>query len=180
MHIFVAKVRFQRGLGGSSVGFPLNQGILVTGLLLTQSRAQGRKRRISWPWDVWNGNNYLRRQTVPIQEGQEQLGCSLCSPAHSGGGFGVSSGLRLAFPVARRAGILVSEEAWVPLLCVPCAPGPWPCPLLLSAGGTCQSPASQPWSGPPAPPLQPPLDIKPFLPFPSRHGGRAVNLFPHS
>lgn len=48
---------------------------------------------------------------------------------------------------------------------------------LLSAGGTCQSPALPALVRPPAPPLQPSLDIKPFLPFPLDTA--AVNLFPN-
>ena len=49
---------------------------------------------------------------------------------------------------------------------------------LLSAGGTCQSPALPALVRPPAPPLQPSLDIKPFLPFPLDTAA-AVNLFPN-
>lgn len=48
----------------------------------------------------------------------------------------------------------------------------------LSAGGTCQSPALPALVRPPAPPLQPSLDIKPFLPFPLDTAA-AVNLFPN-
>ncbi|XP_053077487.1 zinc finger protein 385D isoform X2 [Acinonyx jubatus] len=44
-------------------------------------------------------------------------------------------------------------------------------------GGTCQSPALPALVRPPAPPLQPSLDIKPFLPFPLDTA--AVNLFPN-
>ncbi|XP_023477012.1 zinc finger protein 385D isoform X1 [Equus caballus] len=45
-------------------------------------------------------------------------------------------------------------------------------------GGTCQSPALPALVRPPAPPLQPSLDIKPFLPFPLDTAA-AVNLFPN-
>ncbi|XP_028605861.2 zinc finger protein 385D isoform X6 [Podarcis muralis] len=45
-------------------------------------------------------------------------------------------------------------------------------------GGTCQSPALPALVRPPAPALQPPLDIKPFLPFPLDTAA-AVNLFPN-
>ncbi|XP_049726844.1 zinc finger protein 385D isoform X3 [Elephas maximus indicus] len=45
-------------------------------------------------------------------------------------------------------------------------------------GGTCQSPALPALVRPPAPPLQPSLDIKPFLPF-SLDTAAAVNLFPN-
>ncbi|XP_031217496.1 zinc finger protein 385D [Mastomys coucha] len=45
-------------------------------------------------------------------------------------------------------------------------------------GGTCQSPALPALIRPPAPPLQPSLDIKPFLPFPLDTAA-AVNLFPN-
>uniref|UniRef100_A0A803YMF3 Uncharacterized protein n=1 Tax=Meleagris gallopavo TaxID=9103 RepID=A0A803YMF3_MELGA len=44
--------------------------------------------------------------------------------------------------------------------------------------GTCQSPALPALVRPPAPPLQPSLDIKPFLPFPLDTAA-AVNLFPN-
>lgn len=74
---------------------------------------------------------------------------------------------------------LVSEEAWATERCV------FPCPrsltvpsLLLCTGGTCQSPALPALVRPPAPPLQPSLDIKPFLPFPLDTAA-AVNLFPN-
>ena len=49
---------------------------------------------------------------------------------------------------------------------------------LVSVGGTCQSPALPALVRPPAPPLQPSLDIKPFLPFPLDTAA-AVNLFPN-
>lgn len=49
---------------------------------------------------------------------------------------------------------------------------------LLCLGGTCQSPALPALVRPPAPPLQPSLDIKPFLPFPLDTAA-AVNLFPN-
>lgn len=49
---------------------------------------------------------------------------------------------------------------------------------LVSIGGTCQSPALPALVRPPAPPLQPSLDIKPFLPFPLDTAA-AVNLFPN-
>ncbi|XP_067418040.1 zinc finger protein 385D isoform X2 [Emydura macquarii macquarii] len=45
-------------------------------------------------------------------------------------------------------------------------------------GGTCQSPALPALVRTPAPPLQPSLDIKPFLPFPLDTAA-AVNLFPN-
>ncbi|XP_062840462.1 zinc finger protein 385D isoform X4 [Anolis carolinensis] len=45
-------------------------------------------------------------------------------------------------------------------------------------GGTCQSPALPALVRPPAPPLQPSLDLKPFLPFPLDTAA-AVNLFPN-
>ncbi|XP_060104762.1 zinc finger protein 385D isoform X6 [Heteronotia binoei] len=45
-------------------------------------------------------------------------------------------------------------------------------------GGTCQSPALPALVRPPAPALQPSLDIKPFLPFPLDTAA-AVNLFPN-
>lgn len=45
-------------------------------------------------------------------------------------------------------------------------------------GGTCQSPALPALIHPPAPPLQPSLDIKPFLPFPLDTAA-TVNLFPN-
>lgn len=45
-------------------------------------------------------------------------------------------------------------------------------------GGTCQSPALPALVRPPAPPLQPSLDIKPFLPFPLDTAA-TVNLFPN-
>ncbi|KAF7238295.1 hypothetical protein EYD10_15014 [Varanus komodoensis] len=48
----------------------------------------------------------------------------------------------------------------------------------MSNGGTCQSPALPALVRPPAPPLQPSLDIKPFLPFPLDTAA-AVNLFPN-
>ncbi|XP_033022177.1 zinc finger protein 385D isoform X8 [Lacerta agilis] len=47
-----------------------------------------------------------------------------------------------------------------------------------ASGGTCQSPALPALVRPPAPALQPPLDIKPFLPFPLDTAA-AVNLFPN-
>lgn len=50
--------------------------------------------------------------------------------------------------------------------------------LFLRLGGTCQSPALPALVRPPAPPLQPSLDIKPFLPFPLDTAA-AVNLFPN-
>ncbi|XP_009950673.1 PREDICTED: zinc finger protein 385D-like, partial [Leptosomus discolor] len=50
--------------------------------------------------------------------------------------------------------------------------------LFLHLGGTCQSPALPALVRPPAPPLQPSLDIKPFLPFPLDTAA-AVNLFPN-
>ncbi|XP_076787725.1 zinc finger protein 385D isoform X3 [Arvicanthis niloticus] len=49
---------------------------------------------------------------------------------------------------------------------------------LTLKGGTCQSPALPALIRPPAPPLQPSLDIKPFLPFPLDTAA-AVNLFPN-
>ncbi|XP_049996530.1 zinc finger protein 385D isoform X2 [Alexandromys fortis] len=49
---------------------------------------------------------------------------------------------------------------------------------LILKGGTCQSPALPALVRPPAPPLQPSLDIKPFLPFPLDTAA-AVNLFPN-
>ncbi|XP_015423561.1 PREDICTED: zinc finger protein 385D isoform X5 [Myotis davidii] len=49
---------------------------------------------------------------------------------------------------------------------------------LIFKGGTCQSPALPALVRPPAPPLQPSLDIKPFLPFPLDTAA-AVNLFPN-
>nr|XP_020748896.1 zinc finger protein 385D-like isoform X1 [Odocoileus virginianus texanus] len=49
---------------------------------------------------------------------------------------------------------------------------------MLSFCGTCQSPALPALVRPPAPPLQPSLDIKPFLPFPLDTAA-AVNLFPN-
>lgn len=52
------------------------------------------------------------------------------------------------------------------------------CLLFLYIGGTCQSPALPALVRPPAPPLQPSLDIKPFLPFPLDTTA-AVNLFPN-
>ncbi|XP_038624456.1 zinc finger protein 385D isoform X2 [Tachyglossus aculeatus] len=51
-------------------------------------------------------------------------------------------------------------------------------PSALCTGGTCQSPALPALVRPPAPPLQPSLDIKPFLPFPLDTAA-AVNLFPN-
>ncbi|XP_036616382.1 zinc finger protein 385D [Trichosurus vulpecula] len=48
----------------------------------------------------------------------------------------------------------------------------------MADGGTCQSPALPALVRPPAPPLQPSLDIKPFLPFPLDTAA-AVNLFPN-
>ncbi|XP_058513068.1 zinc finger protein 385D isoform X2 [Ochotona princeps] len=50
--------------------------------------------------------------------------------------------------------------------------------VMLSFCGTCQSPALPALVRPPAPPLQPSLDIKPFLPFPLDTAA-AVNLFPN-
>ncbi|NXO39001.1 Z385D protein, partial [Locustella ochotensis] len=50
--------------------------------------------------------------------------------------------------------------------------------LFVHVGGTCQSPALPALVRPPAPPLQPSLDIKPFLPFPLDTAA-AVNLFPN-
>ncbi|XP_036287487.1 zinc finger protein 385D isoform X2 [Pipistrellus kuhlii] len=50
--------------------------------------------------------------------------------------------------------------------------------LKIDNGGTCQSPALPALVRPPAPPLQPSLDIKPFLPFPLDTAA-AVNLFPN-
>ncbi|XP_071661057.1 zinc finger protein 385D isoform X2 [Patagioenas fasciata] len=50
--------------------------------------------------------------------------------------------------------------------------------LKSDNGGTCQSPALPALVRPPAPPLQPSLDIKPFLPFPLDTAA-AVNLFPN-
>ncbi|XP_078233397.1 zinc finger protein 385D isoform X11 [Pogona vitticeps] len=50
--------------------------------------------------------------------------------------------------------------------------------LKTEHGGTCQSPALPALVRPPAPPLQPSLDIKPFLPFPLDTAA-AVNLFPN-
>ncbi|XP_036055832.1 zinc finger protein 385D isoform X1 [Onychomys torridus] len=50
--------------------------------------------------------------------------------------------------------------------------------LKSDSGGTCQSPALPALVRPPAPPLQPSLDIKPFLPFPLDTAA-AVNLFPN-
>ncbi|KAM6223845.1 zinc finger protein 385D [Rhynchocyon petersi] len=50
--------------------------------------------------------------------------------------------------------------------------------LKGDTGGTCQSPALPALVRPPAPPLQPSLDIKPFLPFPLDTAA-AVNLFPN-
>ncbi|XP_048366722.1 zinc finger protein 385D isoform X2 [Sphaerodactylus townsendi] len=50
--------------------------------------------------------------------------------------------------------------------------------LKSDHGGTCQSPALPALVRPPAPPLQPSLDIKPFLPFPLDTAA-AVNLFPN-
>ncbi|XP_073899924.1 zinc finger protein 385D isoform X1 [Castor canadensis] len=70
------------------------------------------------------------------------------------------------------------------------AAGRLKCPVMLSpsdflradtgadTGGTCQSPAIPALVRPPAPPLQPSLDIKPFLPFPLDTAA-AVNLFPN-
>uniref|UniRef100_A0A5F4W6C1 Zinc finger protein 385D n=1 Tax=Callithrix jacchus TaxID=9483 RepID=A0A5F4W6C1_CALJA len=49
---------------------------------------------------------------------------------------------------------------------------------IMYFGGTCQSPALPALVRPPAPPLQPSLDIKPFLPFPLDTAA-AVNLFPN-
>eukprot|EP00073_Rattus_norvegicus_P040336 XP_008768735.2 PREDICTED: zinc finger protein 385D isoform X4 [Rattus norvegicus] len=49
---------------------------------------------------------------------------------------------------------------------------------LILKGGTCQSPALPALIHPPAPPLQPSLDIKPFLPFPLDTAA-TVNLFPN-
>ncbi|XP_055455038.1 zinc finger protein 385D isoform X1 [Psammomys obesus] len=49
---------------------------------------------------------------------------------------------------------------------------------IMYFGGTCQSPALPSLGRPPAPPLQPSLDIKPFLPFPIDTAA-AVNLFPN-
>nr|XP_040145787.1 zinc finger protein 385D isoform X2 [Ictidomys tridecemlineatus] len=51
-------------------------------------------------------------------------------------------------------------------------------PFCGETGGTCQSPALPALVRPPAPPLQPSLDIKPFLPFPLDTAA-AVNLFPN-
>ncbi|XP_008831379.1 zinc finger protein 385D isoform X2 [Nannospalax galili] len=50
---------------------------------------------------------------------------------------------------------------------------------LILKGGTCQSPALPALVRPPAPPLQPSLDIKPFLPFALDTAAAAVNLFPN-
>ncbi|KAB0349186.1 hypothetical protein FD754_014043 [Muntiacus muntjak] len=50
--------------------------------------------------------------------------------------------------------------------------------LAYFNSGTCQSPALPALVRPPAPPLQPSLDIKPFLPFPLDTAA-AVNLFPN-
>ncbi|XP_039381511.1 zinc finger protein 385D isoform X2 [Mauremys mutica] len=49
---------------------------------------------------------------------------------------------------------------------------------IMYFGGTCQSPALPALVRTPAPPLQPSLDIKPFLPFPLDTAA-AVNLFPN-
>lgn len=84
-------------------------------------------------------------------------------------------------PVTHKAGLLGSKDAstfFVVLLffltCIMSLMAPF---ALLSAGGTCQSPALPALVRPPAPPLQPSLDIKPFLPFPLDTA--AVNLFPN-
>nr|XP_044992045.1 zinc finger protein 385D isoform X2 [Jaculus jaculus] len=50
--------------------------------------------------------------------------------------------------------------------------------LKSDNGGTCQSPALPALVRPTAPPLQPSLDLKPFLPFPLDTAA-AVNLFPN-
>lgn len=93
----------------------------------------------------------------------------------------------LFFPVTHKAGLLVSKETLFFfiflfsfsflffLMCLVSLIAPF---ALLSAGGTCQSPALPALVRPPAPPLQPSLDIKPFLPFPLDTAA-AVNLFPN-
>lgn len=49
---------------------------------------------------------------------------------------------------------------------------------IMYFGGTCQSPALSALVRPPLPTLQPPLDIKQFLPF-SLDAAAAINLFPN-
>ncbi|XP_066440964.1 zinc finger protein 385D isoform X2 [Eleutherodactylus coqui] len=49
---------------------------------------------------------------------------------------------------------------------------------IMYFGGTCQSPALSALMRPPLPTLQPPLDIKQFLPF-SLDAAAAINLFPN-
>lgn len=90
----------------------------------------------------------------------------------------------LFFPVTHKSGLLGSKDTLIffffPVLflfltCIIWLIAPF---ALLSVGGTCQSPALPALVRPPAPPLQPSLDIKPFLPFPLDTAA-AVNLFPN-
>jgi len=78
---------------------------------------------------------------------------------------------KLAFWSQKRPG-------WLSAVCSPCSSSLTVPSLLLCTGGTCQSPALPALVRPPAPPLQPSLDIKPFLPFPLDTAA-AVNLFPN-
>lgn len=86
-----------------------------------------------------------------------------------------ANGLHVFFSSKLQNSFLVSEKSlvvcpyWVSLISLF---------VLFCTGGTCQSPALPALVRPPAPPLQPSLDIKPFLPFPLDTAA-AVNLFPN-
>lgn len=115
---FEPKFIFKEGWGNIGGVFPWNQGILVTGLLLTGSRALGRRRRMGWGvWNVWNFNNYLHNQIVTIQEGKGSSSIGfLCLMAHLLlGQFPVEVNTLhvLFFPVTHKAGLLDSKETLV-------------------------------------------------------------------
>lgn len=105
---------------------------------------------------------------------------SLCSPAHLlGGRLRGRFAPCLAFSSDPESWHFGLREAWVTVCCEFLCSRTLTVPsLLLCAGGTCQSPALPALVRPPAPPLQPSLDIKPFLPFPLDTAA-AVNLFPN-
>lgn len=171
--IFWAEVSLQRGIGVQWRSFPFESRHLSYTSLV-------RKRRIDWGvWNGWNVNCYLHNQIVIIRGGKESSSTSsLCLMANLLiGQFPVEVNTLhvLFFPVTHKAGLLVSKETLVIFTCIMSLITP---SALLSAGGTCQSPALPALVRPPAPPLQPSLDIKPFLPFPLDTAA-AVNLFPN-
>lgn len=86
----------------------------------------------------------------------------------------------LYFPVTHKAGLSGSKgtSVFFVFCFLTCTMSLIASFALLPAGGTCQSPALPALVRPPAPPLQPSLDIKPFLPFPLDTAA-AVNLFPN-